>query len=116
MTELTSLTLGEARDGLRSRRFSAVELAEANLAGDDQAVGRGRLKEIRRKIPERLGCADDVGTRGDSLVTLGARRLYRDKGMPLERARRLGHRVDRGLCHLQVQVFAQLIDPDAVPL
>jgi len=32
MTALTSLTLGEARDGLRAKRFSAVELAEAHLA------------------------------------------------------------------------------------
>jgi len=37
MTELTSLTLGEARDGLRSRRFSAVELAEAHLAAMEAA-------------------------------------------------------------------------------
>jgi aspartyl-tRNA(Asn)/glutamyl-tRNA(Gln) amidotransferase subunit A len=37
MTELTSLTLGEARDGLRSGRFSAVELAEAHLAAMEAA-------------------------------------------------------------------------------
>jgi len=37
MTELTSLTLGEARDGLRSRRFSAVELADAHLAAMENA-------------------------------------------------------------------------------
>jgi aspartyl-tRNA(Asn)/glutamyl-tRNA(Gln) amidotransferase subunit A len=37
MTELTSLTLGEARDGLRSRRFSAVELADAHLAAMEAA-------------------------------------------------------------------------------
>ncbi len=37
MTELTSLTLGEARDGLRSRRFSALELADAHLAAMEAA-------------------------------------------------------------------------------
>jgi aspartyl-tRNA(Asn)/glutamyl-tRNA(Gln) amidotransferase subunit A len=37
MTELTSLTLGEARDGLRSKRFSAVELADAHLAAMEAA-------------------------------------------------------------------------------
>ena len=37
MTELTSLTLGEARDGLRSKRFSAVELADAYLAAMEAA-------------------------------------------------------------------------------
>jgi aspartyl-tRNA(Asn)/glutamyl-tRNA(Gln) amidotransferase subunit A len=37
MTELTSLTLGEARDGLRGKRFSAVELAQAHLAAMEAA-------------------------------------------------------------------------------
>src|SRR5262249_61091802 len=37
MTELTSLTLGEARDGLRGGRFSAVELADAYLAAMEGA-------------------------------------------------------------------------------
>ena len=32
MTELTALTLAEARDGLRAKRFSAVELNEAHVA------------------------------------------------------------------------------------
>jgi aspartyl-tRNA(Asn)/glutamyl-tRNA(Gln) amidotransferase subunit A len=37
MTELTSLTLAGARDGLRRREFSAAELAEAHLAAMEQA-------------------------------------------------------------------------------
>ena len=37
MTELTSLTLAEARDGLRKRAFSAAELADAHLAAIEQA-------------------------------------------------------------------------------
>jgi aspartyl-tRNA(Asn)/glutamyl-tRNA(Gln) amidotransferase subunit A len=37
MTELTSLTLGEARDGLRQKRFSALELTEAHLAAMEAA-------------------------------------------------------------------------------
>ncbi|MBX9774919.1 MAG: Asp-tRNA(Asn)/Glu-tRNA(Gln) amidotransferase subunit GatA [Xanthobacteraceae bacterium] len=37
MTELTSLTLAEARDGLRKRAFSAVELADAHVAAIEQA-------------------------------------------------------------------------------
>ena len=32
MTELTDLSLAEARDGLRARKFSALELTEAYLA------------------------------------------------------------------------------------
>src|SRR5262249_27577635 len=37
MTELTSLTLGEARDGLRRKRFSATELAQVHLAAMEAA-------------------------------------------------------------------------------
>jgi aspartyl-tRNA(Asn)/glutamyl-tRNA(Gln) amidotransferase subunit A len=37
MTELTALTLADARDGLRRRAFSAVELTEAHIAACEQA-------------------------------------------------------------------------------
>ena len=37
MSELTSLTLADARDGLTSKRFSAVELAAAHAAAIEQA-------------------------------------------------------------------------------
>ena len=37
MTELTSLNLADARDGLRKRAFSAAELADAHLAAMEQA-------------------------------------------------------------------------------
>jgi len=37
VTDLTSLTLADARDRLRRREFSAVELAEAHLAAMEQA-------------------------------------------------------------------------------
>ena len=34
MTDLTALTLAQARDGLRSKEFSATELAEFASRGD----------------------------------------------------------------------------------
>src|SRR6185295_76824 len=37
MNELTSLTLAEARDRLRRREFSSVELADAHLAAMEKA-------------------------------------------------------------------------------
>jgi aspartyl-tRNA(Asn)/glutamyl-tRNA(Gln) amidotransferase subunit A len=37
MTDLTFLTLGEARDGLRKKRFSAAELVDAHLGAIEQA-------------------------------------------------------------------------------
>jgi aspartyl-tRNA(Asn)/glutamyl-tRNA(Gln) amidotransferase subunit A len=39
VTELTSLTLAEARDGLRQKSFSATELADAHLAAIEAARG-----------------------------------------------------------------------------
>ena len=50
MTELTSLTLAQARDGLRKRDFRAVELAEAYLA----AMAKARsLNAYIVETPER---------------------------------------------------------------
>jgi aspartyl-tRNA(Asn)/glutamyl-tRNA(Gln) amidotransferase subunit A len=37
LSDLTSLTLAEARDGLRDRKFSAVEIADAHLASIEKA-------------------------------------------------------------------------------
>src|SRR5262245_26029042 len=37
MTELTSLTIADARDGLRNRAFSAAELTRAHLAAMEEA-------------------------------------------------------------------------------
>lgn len=37
MTELTSLTIAEARDGLKTKRFSATELTDAHLAAMEKA-------------------------------------------------------------------------------
>ena len=50
MSELTSLTLAEARDRLRRREFSSVELTEAHVA----AVERARvLNAYVLETPER---------------------------------------------------------------
>ena len=37
MTELTHLTIAEARDGLKAKTFSATELAQAHLAAMEKA-------------------------------------------------------------------------------
>ena len=80
MSELTSLTLAEARDRLRRREFSAVELADAHLAamekaralnayvlGDARARsrhggGRGCAPGVRRRPPARRPCASGSRT------------------------------------------------------
>src|SRR5262249_55581558 len=75
MTELTSLTLGEARDGLRSRRFSAVELAEAHLAAMEAARALNAYVRETRDQGRAMGSAADA-----RLATGEARAL---EGIPL---------------------------------
>ena len=53
MTELTDLTIAEAREGLRGKSFSARELAEAHLAAIDAA--NEALNVYVLPTPERAG-------------------------------------------------------------
>jgi aspartyl-tRNA(Asn)/glutamyl-tRNA(Gln) amidotransferase subunit A len=50
MTDLTSLTLADARDRLRRREFSAAELADAHLAAIEKARA---LNAYVLETPER---------------------------------------------------------------
>ena len=62
MTDLTSLTLAQARDALRRREFSATELAEAHLAAIEKARALNafvletpdRAREMARLADARL--------------------------------------------------------------
>ncbi len=81
MTELTSLTLGEARDGLRSRRFSAVELADAHLAAIEAARALNayvlETPEQARAMARRGGCAPAAGdVRPLEGIPLGVKDLF----------------------------------------
>jgi aspartyl-tRNA(Asn)/glutamyl-tRNA(Gln) amidotransferase subunit A len=71
MTDLTALTLAQARDCLRNKEFSAIELAEAHLA----AMADARvLNAFVLETPERareMACASDA-------------RLAKGQGGPLE--------------------------------
>jgi aspartyl-tRNA(Asn)/glutamyl-tRNA(Gln) amidotransferase subunit A len=71
MTDLTSLTLAQARDALRQKEFSATELTEAHLA----AIERTRaLNAFVLETPEK---ARDMARRSDA-------RLAKGEGGPLE--------------------------------
>jgi aspartyl-tRNA(Asn)/glutamyl-tRNA(Gln) amidotransferase subunit A len=71
MTDLTSLTLAQAREALRKKEFSATELAEAHLA----AVERARaLNAFVMETPERA--------RG--MARASDERLAKGEGGPLE--------------------------------
>src|ERR1700733_5821395 len=71
MTDLTSLTLAQARDALRKKEFSAVELAEAHVA----AIADARaLNAFVLETPDRAR----------EMARLSDARLAKDKAGPLE--------------------------------
>jgi len=65
MTELTSLTLSDARDLLRTREFSAVELTKAHVAAARQARA---LNAFVLETPER---AHEMAARADAALAKG---------------------------------------------
>ena len=75
MTELTSLTLAEARDGLKDKRFSAAELAEAHSAAIEKARA---LNAFVLETPER---AVEMAKESDARVAKGEMRPL--EGIPL---------------------------------
>ena len=86
MTELTALTLAEARDGLARRSFSAREVAEAHIAAIEAARG---LNAFTVETPERALAmaaeADAHLARGEARplegVALGIKDLFCTEGV-----------------------------------
>src|ERR1700719_2858622 len=71
MTELTALTLAQARDGLRNKEFSALELTNAHLSAIESARA---LNAFVLETPER---AREMAQASDA-------RLQKGEGGPLE--------------------------------
>jgi len=71
MTDLTSLTLAQAREALRKKEFSATELAEAHLAAIEQARS---LNAYVMETPERAR----------AMARASDQRLANGQGSPLE--------------------------------
>jgi len=75
MASLTSLTLAEARDGLRAKKFSARELADAHLAAMEKARA---LNAFVLETPER---AQAMAVESDKRLRSGGARPL--EGIPL---------------------------------
>jgi aspartyl-tRNA(Asn)/glutamyl-tRNA(Gln) amidotransferase subunit A len=85
MTDLTSLTLAEARDGLARKSFTALELADAHLS----AMERARIlnayvletpeqaREMARKADERIAKGEGGPLNG---LPLGVKDLFATEG------------------------------------
>src|SRR5688572_29306244 len=75
MTNLISLTLTEARDGLKNKSFSAAELADAHLAAIEQARA---LNAYVLETPER---ARTMAQQSDARIAKGE--AWPLEGIPL---------------------------------
>jgi len=75
VSELTALTLAEARDGLKAKRFSAVELADAHVSAIAQARA---LNAFVLETPER---AAELAKASDARIASGEARPL--EGIPL---------------------------------
>lgn len=86
MSDLTSLTLAEARDGLRDRKFSAVEIADAHLAAIEKAKDLNayiletpeRARTMAAESDKRLKAGDARPLEG---IALGVKDLFATEGV-----------------------------------
>src|SRR4051794_37813502 len=86
MTDLTSLTLSEARDGLAKKSFTSVELTEAHIAAIEAARGLNafvmetpdRARSMAREADARLAKGEGGPLGG---IPLGIKDLFATKGV-----------------------------------
>src|SRR5262245_48982505 len=86
MTDLTSLTLAEARDGLVHKRFSATELADAHLAAIEQARTLNAYVLETPEAARTMAQAADARLRAGEArplegIPLGVKDLFATKGV-----------------------------------
>src|SRR6266545_3349634 len=104
MTDLTALTLAEARDQLRNKALSAVELTDAHLAAIDRA------RAMAKQSDARLRAGDARPLEG---IALGIKDLFATKDV---RTTASSHILDNFLPTYESTVSAQLWRDGAVML
>jgi aspartyl-tRNA(Asn)/glutamyl-tRNA(Gln) amidotransferase subunit A len=118
MSELTKLTLAEARDKLRAREVTSLELTEACLTAIE---GAGALNAFVHHTPEiardQARAADARLTAGDAPamcgLPIGVKDLFCTKGVPSQAASRI---LEGFLPEYESTVTSQLFDAGAVML
>ena len=87
MTDLTALTIAEARDALKAKQFSALELTDSYLAAIDAANGAinayvavtpDKAREMARASDARLGAGEGGALEG---IPLGVKDLFATEGV-----------------------------------
>lgn len=91
MTDLMSLTVAQARDGLRAKSFTAVELTEAALAAVDAGDALNAFVHKTPEIAQAQAAAADkrlaLGMAPDLCgIPLGIKDLFCTKGVPSQAA------------------------------
>jgi aspartyl-tRNA(Asn)/glutamyl-tRNA(Gln) amidotransferase subunit A len=86
MTDLTALTLADARDRLRKREFSALELTDAHLAAIEKARGLNAYVLETPDVARAMAQASDARlkageTRPLEGIVLGVKDLFATKGV-----------------------------------
>ncbi|HLF22018.1 MAG TPA: amidase, partial [Aestuariivirga sp.] len=86
MTSLTSLTIAAARDGLRKKQFSALELTEAYVAAIETArILNAFIVETPEKAREMAKASDARLAKGEAGalegIPLGIKDLFATKGV-----------------------------------
>ena len=111
MTELTHLTLAEARDGLKAKSFSATELAKAHIAAIEKARAlNAYVLETPEKALAMAAASDEPDRQGRSGRARGASAGH--QGSVLHQ----GRGVDRRLEHPEELQPALRIDRHAEPV
>ena len=118
MSELTKLTLAEARDKLRAREVTSLELTEACLSAIE---GAGALNAFVHHTPEiardQARAADARLAQGDAPdmcgLPIGVKDLFCTKGVPSQAASRI---LEGFLPEYESTVTSQLFDAGAVML
>src|SRR5215204_3239686 len=111
MTDLTSLTLSDARDRLRKREFSAVELTDAHLTAIEKARG------LNAYILETADLARAMAKESDARllegIALGVKDLFATRDV---RTTACSHILDNFVPTYESTVTAQLWRDGAVML
>ncbi len=118
MVELTSLTLADARDALRAKKFSAVELARAHIGAIEKARAlNAYIKETPDKALAMAEAADARIARGDGGalegLPIGVKDLYATQGIHTQAC---SHILDRFEPGYESSVTARLWADGAVML
>ncbi len=118
MTELTQLTIAEARSGLAAKEFSAVELTDAYLGAIDAAkdlnayieVTVDKARAMAAKSDERIAAGEAGPLEG---IPLGIKDLFCTEGVHSQAA---SHILDGFKPHYELTVTANLWGDGAVML